>query len=266
MSMSFETLLLEPVTGKVDVAMVREWLDTAPFAVAIEPDVWLIGATPRLALLARLEREDDPAAVPVGVTVWVDAARVGMTAYADDGAMARTRDFVRWLSHMGDWMAQVDRAPATALADVESFFGTDLPATDTLIDDLTVGPVVMGTLTRWGGHGHQLHVHSGGQVRFEAPGRTIRAEIDSALLERWNAAVEAANVDDPALPDDPPERSAVTVEIETSTDTGFAMLDATDPPPSMIALGTMAEAWTQALTQWDSARAIHGLTGVREAS
>lgn len=263
MNMSFETLILEPVTGNVDVAMVRDWLDTSPFAAATESDTWLICATPRLAILGRTEREADPNHLPVGVTVWVDAERVGMIAYADKGAMARARDFVRWLSRLGSWTVTIDRAPATALADVEDIFGANLPAADPLIDDITTGPVVMGTLTRWGAHGYQLHVHSSGQLRFESPDRTLYAELDAAALERWNAAVADADVDDPALPDHPPADSAIVLEIETPTDTGFAMLDVTDPPASMAALHSLAHTWMQALRAWDGARDIEGLTRLR---
>jgi hypothetical protein len=258
--MSFETLILEPAAGNVDLGAVRKWLDDAPFAERVEPDIWQLCATARLAVMARLDREDGRSGGhPVGVTIWADADRVGMIAYADVGAMARARDFVRWLARQDEWTIKVDRAAPAPLGDPERIFTDDLPATDTLVDDLTVGPVMMGTLTRWGGHGYQIHIHSSGQMRFEAPDRTLSGQVDGEVLKRWNAAVDAVDEDDPELPDDPPEEHALTIEIETPEDTAFAMLDRTDPPASIKAASSLAEPWMKALAAWDGAREIDGL-------
>ena len=263
--MSFETLILEPASGHVDVIAVRDWLNAAPFTHLVQPDTWQISATSRLAVLARLDREAGEARVPLGVVVWIDPERIGMNAYADNGAMARTRDFVRWLVHGGQWTVKVDRAPLAPLVNVDDIFGDDLPATDTLLDDLTSDPVVMGTLTRCGVQDHQLHIHSSGQLRFEAPERTIRGELDTPTLALWNEAVMAVDMDDPALPDNPPEDRALTIEIETPDHSEFAMLDSARPPASMKALCSLARGWMKALTNWNGEIGVAGLIQLRIA-
>lgn len=263
--MSFDNLTLIPVNGVVDVPAAAAWLEAAAFAFRdpVDGEAWHISGTPRLAALARVQRERDPSHFPPGVLVWLTPERVALTARGDAGALARAREFLRWLARRGEWAVAVDWSPPTAFTDADALFPSLLPAAEELADDLTYPPVVSGTLTRWGAGDRQLHVHSAGPLRYEAPGRTVCARVAPATLTRWNAAVAAVDEDDPELPASPPEQTAAVVEIETPDGIAFAMLDAAVPPPSFEALCVLAEEWTRGLEAWDGGPEPVGLRGLR---
>jgi len=266
--MSFETLILRPGSGRVDVDAIAAHLDALPFAFRdpIKGEVWHLSRTPRLAASARAEREANPRSFVTGVLVSVAPDHVWMATQAERGALARGLELVQWLLARDSWTATGDKRDLGLLTDPAVLFPSGLPDPSTFVEDLTYTPIAAGTLTTWSAASSTrvLVVHSSGQFRCKVGERLLQGQLAPNALATWNESVAIIDPDDPE-----PETGSVdlniltSVNVQTPNDDELILLDPTNPPPSLVPLTTLATTWLSALEAWQNGPPPPGFESVR---
>jgi hypothetical protein len=273
--MLFEELSLRRSWGAIDHAAISAWLDSRPFAFR-DPSPegeWHLSATPRHTAFRRQKRIDDPSRLPLGVRVRLWPDRVVLTMLADRDDLARGLEFVQWLVRDGAWIAKGDRRDPEPVGDPRRLFPDDLPDPASLVDDPTLTPVMDGTLVTFhvprDGDQRKLAVHSSGEWRYVASGRTLRGRLSIEATAAFNMALAAIDPDDPALPDSPDEATWISMTIQSAA-TDHAdedvELDTIDPPPAYRSLIAMIVDWMSSLDRWTPDAGSDVLQNVREAT
>jgi len=266
--MLFETLILRPQSGNVDVEHVSAWLDALPYAFGdpIEGNSWHLSATPRLMALNKQARIANPSEFPLGIRVAVAPAHVFIAARADADNLARGLEFVQWLVANDRWMATVDGVDIGVIDDPCRLFPSGLPDPVSLIDDPRLPPITAGKLVTWstesGGEQRTFVIHSSDRWRYETSKRTLQGRLSPNAIVAWNAAMEAIDPDDPELPDHPDPATAVSMEIETPEGSEWAYFDTVAPPAAYRPIVEMIARWINSLDQWVPGTQVEGMTEV----
>jgi hypothetical protein len=266
--MLFETLILRPQSGNVDVEPVSAWLDALPYAFRdpIEGNSWHLSATPRLMALNKQARIANPREFPLGIRVAVAPDHVFIAARADADNLARGLEFVQWLVANGRWMATVDGVDLGVIDDPCRLFPSGLPDPVSLIDDPTIPPITAGKLVTWstesGSEQRTFVIHSSAQWRYETSKRRLQGRLSPNAIAAWNAAMEAIDPDDPELPDNPDPATAVSMDIETPEGSEWAYFDTVAPPAAYRPIVEMIARWINSLDQWVPGTQVEGMTEV----
>ncbi|MEH1868673.1 MAG: hypothetical protein V7K69_27260 [Nostoc sp.] len=266
--MLFETLILRPSSGTVDVKSVSAWLDALPYSFLdpIEGNYWHLSATPRLMALNKQTRIGNPNKFPPGILVAVAPDEVYLAAQADADDLARGLEFVQWLVANGRWMATVDGVDIGVIDDPCLLFPAGLPDPLLLIDDPTILPITTGKLVTWSsesdGELRTFAIHSSDRWRYETSKRTLQGRLSPNAIAAWNAAMEAINPDDPELPDHPDPATAVSMDIDTPEGSDWAYFDTVAPPAAYLPIVEMIARWTNSLDLWIPGTQVEDMTEV----
>ena len=259
--LSFETMVIEPASGLLDTDAVEAWLGGAEFVTNVASGKWRIHESAASASAQKAQTADESDDFPVGVSMLVEPELISLVSYA--GSMSRTKEFVAWLAGKWTLRVKVDRQEFATLGNVSELFGEAVVAQTPDYDFFA--DIESGAITRWGGDGRQLQVHSSGPLRFHTPDRDLLARLTPEMTTAWNAAVKLVDESDPDVPKKPAEATAIILEIETNNEDDWIVvtIDRRYPPPSMRPLGEIAERWFEALIAWDGTDGIDGLTNIR---
>jgi hypothetical protein len=266
--MPFETLILRPPSGTVDVESVSAWLDALPYSFRdpIEDNSWHLLATPRLMVLSKQQRIDNPNELQLGIRVWVAFDEVYLASLADLNDLARGLEFVQWLVDDSNWTATVDGVDIGVIDDPRRLFPAELPNPQSLIDDPTVLPIIAGKLVTWSteldGEQRTLAIHSSDRWRYETSKRTLQGRLSPNAIAAWNAAMEAIDPDDPELPDHPDPATAVSMDIDTPEGSEWAYFDTVAPPVAYRPIVEMIARWIASLDQWVPCTQVEDMTEV----
>ena len=266
--MVFETLILRPPSGNVDVKHVSAWLDALPYAFQdpIEGNSWHLSATPKLMALSKQKRIANPNEFPLGIRVWVASDEVYLASLADLDDLARGLEFVQWLVDDSGWVATVDGVDIGVIDDPCRLFPSGLPDPLSLIDDPTIPPITAGKLVTWstesGGEQWTFVIHSSDRWRYEISKHTLQGRLLPNAIAAWNAAMEAIDPDDPELPDHPDPATAVSMDIETLEGTEWAYFDTVAPPAAYRPIVKMIARWIDSLDQWVPGTQVEDMTEI----
>lgn len=163
-------------------------------------------------------------------------------------ARARLRPLIDALAAERRWQIDGDGRPLGATDDpalLDAVFGKD----PTGEPHPPREPLEWGRLIIWShvysGEPHAIALHDDGAFDYIGP-RRLTGRLDPAATARWRAAVDAADLDDPAEPDHPEPAAVVSLDLITPDDSEWAWFEIDDPPPSLAPLNTLAVAFVDA--------------------
>lgn len=252
--MPIETLTLRPDDGgPVDADAITAHLEALRCAARID-GAWHVAASRREleAIAAVSEHTGRPPASGLRLAIGADGLRVTDLEHDTGGATAaraRLRPLIDALAAERRWQIEGDGRPLGATDDpalLDAVFG----AAPTGEPHPPREPLEWGRLIIWShlyaGERHAIALHDDGTFEYTDPRRRLAGRLDAAATARWRAAIDAADLDDPAEPDHPEPAAVVSLDLITPDDTAWMWFEIDDPPPSLTPLNTLAVAFVDA--------------------